>query len=422
MRTDYIAQAIILLVMVTLMMFAVGIPLSADLRAVWLAGSFYDAGQIYTGSEGLFTMEPPRAWVDHVLAQNIETPVYPFIYPPLWAWVSAQIVPLTSFENAIFAVTVVNLLLFAAMPVLAFRISRPKVGMTAFLLLSVPLFAFTYPFLIPLEENQPQILVSFLVLFAVERSRNGGPILGGVAMALAASIKLYPAIFALFWLFGGDRRAFGAFALAGAALGAASVAIAGWPMHEAFLSEIKAISNSALYSTANYSFDPFIAKLALSDDLMRITTEETGGETIWKVVEKTQAWRLANMALFAGAVTFLAWQAARGKTRHAYFWPAAFLLLALVSPLTWLYHLIPALVFLPALMFTALPLLPSLVLYVSFIFLMRANGAFSDLGLSLALPGTHELIFFTLLLLAGAYLLLTSERADRPLNPPAQSL
>ena len=425
MRTEKLAQAVILLVMVTAMMFAVGFPLSSDLRAVWLAGSFFETGvaqNVYAGSGGIFTMEPPRTWIDHVLAENVETPVYPFIYPPLWAWVAAQVVPLTTFEATVFAATCLNLLLFASMPFLAYRIARPQVSLTTFLLLSAPLFAFTTPFLIPLEENQPQILVSFLVLLAVERSRNGGPVSGGIAMALAASIKLYPAIFALFWLCAGERRAFSAFAVAGAALGCLSLLVAGWPMHAAFLNEIRAISASALYSTSNYSFDPFIAKLALGDEMMRITTEETGGTTLWKVVEKTPLWRAANLALFLGAILLLARQAWRGKSDHDYYWPAAFLLLALVSPLTWLYHLIPALVFLPALLFTARPLAPSLVLYLSFIFLMRTKNMFSELGLSLSLPGTHELAFFTLLLLAGAYLLVAAERADRPLNPPAQSL
>ncbi len=422
MRTDYLAQAIILLVMVTAMIFAVGFPMSADLRAVWLAGAFYDAGtpgMIYAGSDGIFTMKPPLHWIEQVQAEGVETPVYPFIYPPLWAWVSAQVVSLTTFGDAVFVATGVNLLLLASMPYLAYRIARPGMSMTTFLLLSLPLFAFTNPFLIPLEENQPQILVSFLVLLAIERSRNGAPVAGGIAMALAASIKLYPAVFALLWLLGREKRAFTAFVIAGGSLGIASLLVAGWPMHAAFLNEIRAISSSALYSTANYSLDPFIAKLLLAEDMIRITTEETGGASIWKVVEKNTLWRAVNGVLFVGTLGLLAFLAWRGKASHAYFWPAAFLLLALVSPLTWLYHLIPALVFLPALLVSALPRLVSIGLYLSFIIMMRTTSTFAEFGLTLALPGTHELLFLTLLILTGAFLLQVSElvprdRAERP--------
>ncbi|MDX1739050.1 MAG: glycosyltransferase 87 family protein, partial [Alphaproteobacteria bacterium] len=70
-------------------------------------------------------------------------------------------------------------------------------SLLTYLGISLGLVAFLVPFGLALRENQPQILVSFLILLAIERERAGWNIAGGAALALAASIKLYPALFAL---------------------------------------------------------------------------------------------------------------------------------------------------------------------------------------------------------------------------------
>lgn len=419
MRIEALSQAVILALTAAAMIFFVGFPMSSDFRAVWLAGEFFgdggDATRIYAGSEGLFTMEPPRAWIDQTLGAGLEMAVYPFIYPPLWAWVSSKVVPLTSFADAVPVVTILNLLMLLAMPVFARRIVGPTMSGLFYVLLMFPLYAFTFPFLLPLEENQPQILVSFLLLLAIERARNGSPLWGGAMLALAASIKLYPALFALFWLFGGERRGCVSFAIVGGALGLASIAVAGWPMHAAFLAEISAISKSALYSVSSYSIDPFIAKFGFANEMAIVTTEETGGTAKWKVIEKTNLWRVANGVAFFVVLAALCRLAARSGLNNAFFWPAAFLLVGLVSPLTWIYHLIPAFVFLPAL-FQSFRLLPVLCLYGLFVVLLRTQVLFGHLGLVINLPGTHELIFAGLVLLAGVYLFVATKPSDPPLH------
>jgi hypothetical protein len=425
MQIETLSQAVILTLTALAMIFFVGFPISSDFRAVWLAGEFFgdgmDPSRIYAGSEALFTMEPPRAWIDQTLDAGMEIGVYPFIYPPLWAWVSAQLVPLTTFAQAVPVVTVLNLLMLLAMPLLARRILGPTMSGTLYALLLFPLYAFTFPFLLPLEENQPQILVSFLLLFAIERTQNGGAIWGGAILALAASIKLYPALFALFWLFGGERRALASFVIFGGGLGLTSIAIAGWPMHAAFLAEVSAISKSALYSSASYSIDPFIAKFGFANELTIVTTAETGGDAKWKVVEKTTLWRVVNGVAFFGVLAGLCRLSARGGLNNAFFWPAAFLLIGLVSPLTWIYHLIPAFVFLPALL-TRYRVLPVLCLYALFVVLLRTASMFGQFGMIISLPGTHELVFAALILLAGVYLFVATAPSDPPLRTGSQSL
>lgn len=407
MRENRLLEAVLLGITLGAMLYFVGLPTSSDLRAVWLAGQFWgdgsDPARIYTGAAA-FTMEPPRAWIDQTLAEGRDIAVYPFIYPPLWAWAAAQLVPLTRFDTLVPVAGLINLALLLAMPVLARRIlNRPLPGWL-FLLILLPLYGTSFAFLLALEENQPQILVSFLLLLAIERRQAGAPLACGAALALAASIKLYPALFALFLLFGGDRRAFAAFLTVGAALAAASVAVAGWPMHAAFLAEIRAISNAALYTTVSYSFDPFIAKFAFPEALEIITTEETGGKAFWKAVEKTPVWRLIDAAALLAVLAGLCHLARRDRLANPAFWPLAILAIGLVSPLTWVYHLTPALVFIPGL-FARRGWPVVLLLYGLLVTLLRVPQLYGAAGLTIAHPGSHELTFAGFLLLTGMFLL-----------------
>ncbi len=281
----------------------VGIGQSADLRATWLAGEFFaqgDPGLIYRQSGALFTMEPPAAWVEKTLAEGKQIPVYPFIYPPLWGWIGSHVSGLVDYDTFVAMASLVNRILVPLMFVLAWRILKPKMSLMTYLGISLGLVAFLIPFGLALRENQPQIMVSFLILLAIERQRAGWNIAGGAALALAASIKLYPALFALLWLAAGKRSAVISFVLTGGALGLMSLAAAPWEFHRAMLDEHAAIARTAIVSTANFSFAPLVASLTTSDaDLLWFTTEATGGNSRWQLALKSETLRLAEVTLQA---------------------------------------------------------------------------------------------------------------------------
>ncbi|MEO1306410.1 MAG: hypothetical protein AAFV38_00380, partial [Pseudomonadota bacterium] len=65
---------------------------SSDLMAMWLAGKFLHSGQtelVYMTDETVFSMQVDPAWYDYMAEtyQHSE-PLFPFIYPPLWAWLA----------------------------------------------------------------------------------------------------------------------------------------------------------------------------------------------------------------------------------------------------------------------------------------------------------------------------------------------
>lgn len=333
--------------------FIVGFPQSADLRALWLAGTFFDkadTGLVYRLSSSGFTMEPPDAWVARIVADGTITPVYPFIYPPIWAWVMSFVTDVILFEQfAIFA-ALANVALITGCFVLAWRISDKSVSKSAFVGIGLSFACLHYAFLLPLQEGQPQILVAFLTLLGIERARAGAPILGGAALAIAASIKVYPLVFALIWWAAGERRPVYSFACFGGALAALSVTVAGWPMHAAFLNELSSISQTVLLSLGNLSLDSLIAALTLpTSDMMRISTEATGGASFWFVADKAGLWQGISALVQIGTLILALVLARRTSLREPLMWPVLMIATAWVSPLTWIYHYMAALAFLPAL-------------------------------------------------------------------------
>ncbi|MEO9826762.1 MAG: glycosyltransferase family 87 protein [Paracoccaceae bacterium] len=330
-----------------------GVPESGDLRAVWLAGKYYpsdDLGSVYRLYDGVFSMAPPDVWIADIQTQGIETPVYPFIYPPLWAWAMSWIVPLTTMDAFGQVMALVNPCLMFLCAFLALRIAAPKLSPLLYLAIGLAIALNSFLFLLPLAENQPQILVAFFTLLGIERARNGAPVWGGLALAFAASMKVYPVIFAFLWLASGQKRATYSFALFGGSLGLFSIVVAGWPMHAAFLSELSAISKTALVSRANFSLDPLIAVLTIPPELMSSgDTSVTGGQTSWHYVAKSGIWMGISNAIQLLTFVLLLVIARRTRMQDPLLWPFAIIAVAWVSPLSWVYHYMAAMFFLPSL-------------------------------------------------------------------------
>jgi len=242
---------------------------SADLSALYLAAFNYGAGNfeaIYADGSAVFNLAVPPGWEDQASAMGLEArPLFPFIYPPLWA---ALFAPLTSIGGAgpfMALAFLVNPLLLGLSAVLAHRIMQPRMALPVWVFLGLALVASTSIGHVALYQNQPQILVSFLILLAFERDRAGALLTAGAVLALAAPFKLYPALFAIFWLASRNYRALGAFAVVGGALGGLSVLLAGWPLHSEFLGLIHVIANSLVTCPICYNIDATIAQWLLSD-------------------------------------------------------------------------------------------------------------------------------------------------------------
>lgn len=323
---------------------------SPDLLATWMAGLHFarDTVQhIYPALGPVFEMQPPDAWVPELRAQGHEASIYPFIYPPLWAWVASGLTQVMEYATLVSVMNVVNPVLLGLTLWLAARLAGKGLSPVAYVGIGLAVFASTTISLVALEQNQPQILVAFLTVLAIERAHGKSPTSAGIALALAASIKLYPALFALFWLVRGERRAVASFALVGGALGVASIAVAGWPLHAEFLGHVRAISSTVLVTSFTHSIDPVIGDMFFSGQ-MTVIPDNGGTGAGWHVMAKPALWKALNAVALLAALVALARLVRR--TDDPLFWPLAFAVISLLGPLSWGYHYLAVIVFLPALL------------------------------------------------------------------------
>ena len=318
---------------------------SPDLLASWMAGEAYSAGayeQIYPNDTRVYTMRPPAPWVETLRARGYEGDIFPFVYPPIWAALMAKVTALTSFGTLQAIALVVNPVLLGATVVLAARMLQHGLEDWVFVAIGLGLLHFTLIGQVALHQDQPQILVSFLIVLALERAQNGRPIWAGAALALAAAIKIYPVFFALAWLARGKWRAAGWFIACGASLGLLSIATAGWPLHRAFLDQVGVIGGTVFANPFVFSLDPVLVQIFAPDRLDFMPLPHDPG-TGWFVTEKTALWKGATML----ALLAVSLGSARLKTPLA--WPLLALAIGLLSPLSWGYHYITAVAFAPIL-------------------------------------------------------------------------
>ena len=334
-----------------------------DLLAVWTAGEFWQmgrTGEIYPPAEGLFTMRPPAGWIDWLATtQGYEESIYPFLYPPLWAVVMGTLAP-SDFGPVAETSYWINAGLLAATVVLAIRASGALVHPVLHAVLVLVIFVTTHIASVGFLQGQPHILVAFLLVLAVERSRAGAQATAGAALAIAASIKLFPLLYAAIWLARGEKRALIAFASVGAALAAASVLLAGWPLHAAFLDGLRQIGRTLLVTGNNVSFDGIVGQVFALDQaqiILGANIDKMGDvREAWPVAPRPEVWAaLANAGLLAvvAGVAFAARRLGTGAL-YAGLWPLLLTVTVLFTPTGSLYYIIPAAAFAPV-MFAALP-------------------------------------------------------------------
>ncbi|RYH11790.1 glycosyltransferase family 87 protein [Tropicimonas sp. IMCC6043] len=352
------------LVLLALAALAVALPIltapraSEDMLALWLAASALAAERpdlVYAPAGEVFTMRPPEeAWLAVAAAIGHEGAVYPYLYPPIWA---ALVRPLThwlSFATLETLATLLAPLALLATSWLAWRAFRPGLRATDFILTGQILFYATSIGALAVQQNQPQILVAFLLVLAIERSRADAQIASGAALALAAAIKLYPLLFAPILLARGQRRAFAAFLVTGAGLAAASVWLAGWPLHSEFLAGVASIAGTAIRIPAAYGLDTVLANL-LPDAWMTtipVASLAEGANGGWQVFAKPPAWTIATRVLLVTGIVLLWRRASRlpqERLPHT-LWPVALIGFSLLIPLAWCYYFLAPLAFAPGLL------------------------------------------------------------------------
>lgn len=327
---------------------------SNDLFALWMAGKAVARDMpwmIYPPESAVFTMKAPDIWGEWAAEEGRSGDIYPFIYPPLWAWVMAPLTNATDFASVSKVATLINGGLLAGTILVAGRMAAQPSRRQVWFVTGFTVLLFTTPGTVALLENQPQILVAFLTVLAIERASKGHELTGGAALALAAALKLSPALLAVLWLATGQWRALIGFVIVGAALAAGSVLLAGWPLHQTFLLLAGQISDSILVTKHSFTISASLAQFFWPDDLSFVASRPGAidGTPVsgWLVMTKGDTHSLIEaLALLAALAGFgLMLKKARGSLAEPAIWAAALTALPLLGPISWTYYYIAPLAF-----------------------------------------------------------------------------
>lgn len=332
---------------------------SADLKALWTAGEFWKMGrldQIYPATDGLFTMRPPSEWQGWLEAQDgLNDRVYPYLYPPIWAVLSGTVMG-NNFHAVSAAALWINGALLALTATLAIRAARVTLDPVVYILLVMIVFLTTQVASVGFVQGQPHILVTFLIVLALERGRAGKDAAAGVALGLAAAIKVIPAIYVVIWIARGQWRAVAGFAVVGGGIAVLSILVAGWPLHAAFLDTIRQIGRTLLVTGSSMNFDSAIGRVLFSDHALPVSGPKIAGtlgqHEAWVVIPRP-AWWAALMKVGLVAVLIGSGLAARRMSEARLYgglWPFMLTASVLFAPIGWIYYLLPAAVFAPVML------------------------------------------------------------------------
>ena len=272
-------------------------------------------------------------------ADGVNSPVYPYLYPPVFASLARPLVHYSPLEaEGIWTVTGVVLSGLVLCLALFLRVREANAGDTVengplserlFSAILVVLLLVLLPFKQNLDWGQVNILVLSLVLCALLWSDfKKGEWLAGLCLALAAMIKVTPALLVVLFLIRGKKEAVYGFFVGSFLLVALSILLDGWSPWVQFLR----FSPSMGYGrNIEGLFHPsVVANFSLSGFWMRALE---GSGPLMRLIAMFSALTLFALLLYVGLKT-------RGvRNDHLLVLPFM-VLMVIISPLAWRHHLV----------------------------------------------------------------------------------
>lgn len=381
---------------------------AVDFSALYFAGHFFSAGdfaQIYAAPEAVIGSRMPPSWVAAVAAAGHPgAQTYAFIYPP---WVAAVAAGLVWFDPqaAMNMALVVNVTLVLGSIHLARRIIAPQMARGVWMLVSLVLLVPGVPLMSALLLGQVQILVFSLCVLAFERYVAGAFVAAGVALALAACLKITPAALALIFLFDRNGRAFLAFFATGAGMLAVSFAVAGGELHQTYLGHLRTISDHIYSSFFAFSFETFLHEVW--DAARGTALPHVANEYIFP----KPAWISATSTLcLLGAIAVL-WRVTRrivAPRRTGLHVLGLALIVPIFAPLGWAHYYLLALYVMPGVL-VLMPRRGAIALLV--ILCVTLSVPFQSLFFDLALPVYPQILIMVPIFIGVLFALLVAATA-----------
>ena len=323
-----------------------------DLSALFMAGHFWAEGRpelIYAAPEGFFG-PGVESWASELekLGHEGES-FFPFVYPPIWAVVAAPLTEILGAKNFFNLFYSIHVVMIAACIWLSYRLIRPPVPLVVWCVISCGLLLLSIISKSALYHNQLQIMVTFLIILSFERYRAGASKSAGIALGLAAALKITPAALGIIFLMDRDAKAASATATTGILLLALSYLVAGPELHSDFLATLSEISSQTALMHVNWNLEALLVQLktlAIGPPLhnLNLTPNMAIDEPLWVSV-------LAKGIGLGLAVLVLIRTHGMSKADALRLRPFGLILaMTLAAPLGWSHHYLPILLLIPALL------------------------------------------------------------------------
>ncbi|MSU88276.1 DUF2029 domain-containing protein [Rhodobacteraceae bacterium 2CG4] len=387
---------------------AYGGRISADLASLYIAARLVDAGQwadvYWQGTGGA-----SAGWLAEAQAAGETVRAHTFLYPPLWPQALAPVAAALSPERFAALFLGLNTAAHLGSALLAWRLfDRPgplwpwiatAAGMVPLTVIGGSAFFY----------NQPQPLLGVAILAGLWLAVTDRPHRAALLFALAASVKIYPVLFAAIFVLRGQWAALATAAAAGAALLAASLAAGGLDANLAY---------AALLAELQGKISVAMNNLGLPGVLAHLQALLTGEALPRANFVPGRGWiRAADLAVLAAGVALLA---LAGRGQPPAWWrqgavPALFLLVSLAVPLAWTHYFTPALCLLPGL-YVLLPARRA-TLVAAAVLVPHSTAFFAGIAKPAASAGIYPLAGFPALALLGVVFALAARRRQRPTAP-----
>lgn len=395
-----------------------------DATALYMAGKSYGAeiwSLVYDDTPLTFYKEAPEQWAAWRPEGTWDHPDFtPFLYPPIWAALMAGLSEVISLVTFFRLVLLTNVAATLAMIWMLWKLVAPRqMDATLWTLLSVIFLTISASGIASYQLGQLQPMVYAMVVGAMLALSRGRDVTAGGLLALAAAIKLTPALFVVILVMEKRWRALMAFALVGGGLGALSILIAGWPLHAAFLNKISVLDAHTLFAPILISLELCLTQI--SEMVRGVAVQDFSDPR--SIPDLPWVTWVVRATLVAGLVAI--WAATRSLSEPPRLWLrllAMVLLTTVTGPLGWVHYMLLPMLMLPALA----EILPRRVAMIAILF---TAAVFSDHVLTWLLGGPKgdvTLIFLSLGTALALFIgLLVRGRqlsAPKGLPPRAQSL
>lgn len=297
-----------------------------------------NAHHLYDFHPNYFHIVNTDIWVQTAKQAQFQGFLHPYVQIPLWAWILQPICTQMNFEAFKLIFLFTALLSTVLMIELIARNWAKRFLMPislGLLLIAITVMTpFTYAMWL-VQTHIIFILFSVIALYLAERNR---PIVAGLLLAIACSVKITPSFLLIFWLVAGRYRASVWFILWSCVLGILTLIAVGWDSVIDYFYSMKRVANILLVSFNNQSLSSWLA----DSSVMYAELKK------WTIFSLPSGFKMISLGASVTSVLMAGWMFKKSGNLKI---PMVFALISMTifSPIAWTHYfliLIPAMMIL----------------------------------------------------------------------------